>query len=84
MDKTTLVEQLQTYLVQHAQGRSDIPAPDTLLLDDWFAHSMDVINMALFLEQRFKIKLRDSDLSERNFGTLDSLADFVLARQAAG
>lgn len=80
MDKTALIAQLAAYLAEHSpHGR---PEADTPLLDDWFATSLEVINMAMFLEKSFAIRLRDSDISADNFATLNSLADFVLTRQA--
>jgi acyl carrier protein len=82
MDKAAIIEQLAAYLREHAQGPVDHLTQDTPLLDDWFASSMEVIDMVLFLEKQFGIKLRDSDISAQNFDTLDALSNFVLAKLA--
>lgn len=82
MDKNTVIAQLAAQLQQNAPDGIGELHPDTPLLDDWFAHSVDVIQMVLFLEQRFGIKLSDADISADNFDTLDALSDFVLAKLA--
>jgi len=82
MDKTTLITQLADYLQRKAQDDSQKLTPDTPLLDDWLGTSMEVIDMVLFLEKQFAIKMRDSDISAENFDTLNALADFVLAKLA--
>ncbi len=82
MDKSTVIDHLATYLQQNAQDQTGALTQDTPLLDEWFASSMEVINMVLFLEKQFGIKMRDSDISADNFDTLDTLSDFVLAKLA--
>ncbi|SMF97191.1 Acyl carrier protein [Methylomagnum ishizawai] len=82
MDKNTVIAQLAAHLQHSAPEQTGELTPDTPLLDDWFAHSMEVIQMVLFLEQRFGIKLGDADISADNFETLDALSDFVLAKLA--
>ena len=82
MDKNTIIEHLAAYLREHAPEQPGELTQDTPLLDEWFASSMEVINMVLFLEKQFGIKMRDSDISARNFDTLDTLSEFVLAKLA--
>lgn len=80
MDKNSVIAQLVAYLKQNTQDQTGGLAPDTPLLDEWFASSIEVINMVLFLEKRFGIKMRDADISADNFDTLNTLSDFVLAK----
>ncbi len=82
MDKNTVIEHLATYLKQNAGDQTGVLDGNTPLLDEWFTSSMEVINMVLFLEKQFGIKMRDSDISAQNFDTLDTLSDFVLAKLA--
>lgn len=83
MDKPTIINHLKTYLQQNAKGQTGELTETTQLLDEWFADSMEVINMVLFLEKQFGIKMRDSDISAENFETLDALANFVLSKLPA-
>lgn len=83
MDKPTIVNHLKTYLQQNAQGQTGELTETLQLLDEWFADSMEVINMVLFLEKQFGIKMRDSDISAENFETLEALANFVLSKLPA-
>ncbi|MGZ8216763.1 acyl carrier protein [Methylomagnum sp.] len=83
MNKPTIINHLKTYLQQNAKGQTGELTETTQLLDEWFADSMEVINMVLFLEKQFGIKMRDSDISAENFETLDTLSNFVLSKLPA-
>jgi acyl carrier protein len=83
MDKPTIIGHLKAYLQQNSKGQTGELTETTQLLDEWFADSMEVINMVLFLEKQFGIKMRDSDISAENFETLDALSNFVLSKPPA-
>ena len=49
----------------------------TNLLDDWFVDSFGIIEIVMFLEQSFGIKVSRADINGSNFGNIESLSEFV-------
>jgi acyl carrier protein len=56
---------------------------DASLLERGIIDSTGVLEIVMFLEEEFGIKVRDSDMLPENFDKVDSIARFV-ARSAAG
>ena len=80
MDKNVIAEQIKAYLVQNKTGREAPPELDTLLLEEWFINSMEIITMVLFLEKQFGIQMGPADVSATNFRTLETLSSFVAVK----
>jgi acyl carrier protein len=49
----------------------------TALIEEGYITSLEAIELALFLERRFQIKVEDDDVVEENFASLASIAGFV-------
>jgi acyl carrier protein len=56
---------------------------DASLLERGIIDSTGVLEIVMFLEEEFGIKVRDSDMLPENFDKVDSIARFV-ARSASG
>lgn len=56
--------------------------PDTPLFSSGILDSIDTAKLALFLEERFDITLRASQLQEETFGTVDAIVELVQTRQS--
>ena len=53
----------------------------TDLLREWFVDSFGIIETVLFLEEKFGVQLNRADISAENFGSVDTLTDFVMSSQ---
>jgi len=51
---------------------------DASLLDRGIIDSTGVLEIVLFLEEQFGIKVKDSDMLPENFDTVDRMAQFVV------
>ncbi len=56
-------------------------APDEDLIDQGILDSLGIIKMAYFLEEKFGIKIKDEDINQENFRTLDCLKKMIEAKQ---
>ncbi len=52
----------------------------TDLLNDWFIDSLGVVLTVAFLEEKFGIAVKRSDISDENFRNIGALAAFVVRR----
>ncbi len=56
---------------------------DASLLDRGVIDSTGVLEIVMFLEDEFAIKIKDSEMLPENFDSVDKLVAFVLRLQAA-
>ncbi len=54
---------------------------DTSLLDSNLLDSTAFLNLVLFIEEKFKFSVADSDLTRSNFETIDAMCAYILGRQ---
>ncbi|MFQ5482877.1 MAG: acyl carrier protein [Nitrospinaceae bacterium] len=54
--------------------------PTTHLLQDWLVDSFSIVNVILFLEQSFGVRVQESDIRAENFQTILTLTQFVAAQ----
>jgi methoxymalonate biosynthesis acyl carrier protein len=50
---------------------------DTDLFKGGFINSLFALEMVVFLEDTFKIKIKNKEINEKNFRTIDSIAEVV-------
>lgn len=50
---------------------------EALLLDDGIVDSMGAVELVAFLEQRFGITIPDDEITEDNFATISTIAQFI-------
>lgn len=82
MDRELLVGELRTLIINainlHHLKPEDIKAetpfgPDGLNLD-----SVDILEVVVSVEQKYRIKVKDADSGRKYFGSLGGIADFIL------
>jgi acyl carrier protein len=56
--------------------------PDEKLISSGLIDSFHLVDLGLFVEERFGVRLDDSELSADTFDTLEQLAALVAARRA--
>ena len=54
---------------------------NTPLIDSGIVDSLSLLKLVLFLEQRFGISVDLKDLTRNNFGTIDAICSYLLARR---
>lgn len=65
------------------QPGRDIPG-HTALLSTGLVDSFQLVDLALFVEERFGVRIEDTELSTDTFDTLDQLAALVQQRRSNG
>jgi acyl carrier protein len=58
-------------------------AADEALISSGLVDSFNLVDLALFIEGEYGVRLDDSELTASVFDTLDELADLITARQTA-
>ncbi|MGV8930542.1 MAG: acyl carrier protein [Luteimonas sp.] len=58
-------------------------ADDASLLDRGIIDSTGVLEIVLYLEEQFAVKVKDSDMLPANFDSVDNIVGFVTRLQAA-
>jgi methoxymalonate biosynthesis acyl carrier protein len=68
-------EKIKEFFISRRKG--DDLAYDTDLFRGGYINSLFALEMVLFLEETFKIKISNKEISEKNFRTIDSIAAVV-------
>ncbi len=78
-----VIGQLETYIASKIlkQPGRHIP-PDAPLISSGLIDSFSLVDLALFVEDRFGVRIEDTELNAQTFDSLDQLAALVHSRQA--
>jgi acyl carrier protein len=57
-------------------------APDAPLISSGLIDSFSLVDLALFVEDTFGVRIEDTELNAQTFDTLDQLANLIRARKA--
>jgi len=60
-----------------SRGKSDELGYDTDLFKGGYINSLFALEMVLYLEQTFKIKIKNKEITEKNFRTINNIAEVV-------
>ena len=77
--------QVRQYILENLMF-SDDPSQlpdDVSLLDRGIIDSTGVLEVVMFIEEAFGVKVRDSDLLPENFDSVARIADFVVRLRSA-
>ena len=79
----TIEEQINTYIAENFMfGDGDEVEANQSLLESGVVDSTGVMELVLFVEQTFGIKVDDNDLVPENLDTIESIARFVKNKRA--
>jgi acyl carrier protein len=56
-------------------------ANETSLLDSGILDSLSLLRLMIFLEERFRITMGDTDLLPENFASVDTICAYLRARE---
>jgi acyl carrier protein len=57
---------------------------DTVLLSSGLVDSFSLVDLAMFIEERFGVRIQDTELNAQTFDSLGQLAQLVETRQKNG
>lgn len=78
---TTVASAIQGWLQEHVTGNQAIDN-DALIIQNGILTSLSVVELVLFLEERFGITVDDDDVVEENFASINAIANLVASKQA--
>lgn len=79
MNHSSVLEMVKEFLQSYV-GDRDIE-PDEEIFTSGLVNSLFAMQLVLFLEKAFSIKVENEDLGLENFKSLNTIADFVLQKQ---
>ncbi|MBR5329709.1 MAG: acyl carrier protein [Firmicutes bacterium] len=57
--------------------KKEVPADDTDLFENGFVDSLFAIEIVVFLEKEFKIKIKNKEITKDNFRNINNIANVV-------
>jgi acyl carrier protein len=77
----TIINELAKYIASEMLRRPEREITnDEALLSSGLVDSFSLVDLALFIEDRYAIVLRDTELNVNTFDTLDQLAEIIQSR----
>ena len=76
---TVLAQQIAADILKEPKR---VIKPDERLISNGLIDSFHLVDLALFVEDRFGVRIDDADLNASAFDTLDELAGLIRQRQA--
>ena len=77
-----MIEQLSTYIATEILKQPDRTIqPDEALISSGLIDSFSLMDLALFVEDTFGVRIEDTELNADTFDTLNALAELIQSRQ---
>lgn len=85
MDITTenIESQVASYIAENILfSRNGYPYPsDASFLENGIIDSMNVLELVMFVEEKFKVKVDDSEIVPDNFDSVSKLASYITSKK---
>lgn len=79
---STILEKLTEYVVNDIlKQRKRIIDPNTKLISTGLIDSFSLVDLAIFVEETYGVRIEDSELNSQTFDTVSELARLVQIRQ---
>jgi acyl carrier protein len=84
LTRETIIEQTRDFIMKNfLYMRPDVVIePASALLERGIIDSLGVVELLSFVEETFAVAAADEEITEENFGSLDSIAQFVQRKRA--
>ncbi len=81
----TIEEQIRQYVAENFlfSGNGYPYADDVSFLNEGIIDSMNVLELVMFVEEKFKVNIADEDIIPDNFDSVSRLAAFVRGKTSA-
>jgi acyl carrier protein len=87
LDRNELKHRLKVMLIEglRLEGKhpEDIRDAEPIFVDGLGLDSIDALELVVLVEENFHVNIPDEEVGKAAFASIDALADFVLAQQAA-
>jgi acyl carrier protein len=87
LDRNELKQRLKLLLVEglklEDKRPEDIRDEEPIFVEGLGLDSIDALELVVLVEERFHVNIPDEDVGKVAFASIDALADFILANQAA-
>lgn len=87
MTRDELKRQLKGLLIEGLRLESttpeDIADAEPIFVEGLGLDSIDALELAVLVEEHFRVSIPDEEVGKVAFASIDALADFILANQAA-
>ena len=78
----TMIEQLSNFISSEILKQPDRTIkPDEPLISSGLIDSFNLMDLALFVEDNFGVRIEDTELNADTFDTLNALAELIQSRQ---
>lgn len=82
--KDQIISQLNEYITKQIMKRPDRTLkPDEPLISVGLIDSFSLVDLSLFVEQTWSVRLDDTELNAQTFDTLDKLAELIEEKRKA-
>lgn len=79
VDSIDVMTSLRQWIKEHVAGSSAV-SDDDPLIENGLLTSLDTLELVLFLESEFGIRIDDADVTEENFRSVRAIAGLVSRR----
>jgi acyl carrier protein len=80
MNRTTIIEQLKSYIAQDVLGGKDIGLDETTPLLEWgIINSLEMVKLLRFIHQQFSVDIPTDKLVADSFTNIVSIANLVVS-----
>ena len=84
-DMSSIEETVRTYIIEHFLfGEGQALKGDTSFLEEGIIDSTGVLELVMFLEETYGIKIEDGELVPENFDTLDNITQYLEKKVCVG
>ena len=81
MSDTQIKERIRSFLMKHV--KSERLREDEDIFKAGFVNSLFAMQLVLFVEKEFQIKVRDDDLAIENFRSINAIVRLVAGKESA-
>ncbi|MEY4666751.1 MAG: acyl carrier protein [Chloroflexota bacterium] len=78
-DKDQIFAELQSYIVEQLGVEKEKVTPEAAFIEDLNADSLDLVEFAMGLEEKFDVKIADEDLAK--IKTVQDAVDAIIEKQ---
>lgn len=74
---TVIAGKIRSYVLEETFAENGKINDETMVFREGYFDSMGFVRLISFLENEFRIKIRDEDLVEKNFESINAISNFV-------
>lgn len=81
VDSKSAAAEIQEWLRENVTGAREVPN-DYPLIENGVLTSLQTLDLVMFLEDRFGVTVKDEEMSEENFESIQAIAGLVASKTA--